>query len=77
MRDSFRYRAKVAEKGKSGSHGGEALTEPSLPETVDWEFSDVMSFLPNVSQKRKYVNNNFGMRFSFLYNDLGVLCPNA
>ncbi|XP_067616209.1 uncharacterized protein [Eurosta solidaginis] len=53
LRESYRYREKVARKAKSGSDGGEPLSEPSISESVDWEFAAEMSFLPNVSQKRK------------------------
>ncbi|XP_039968278.1 uncharacterized protein LOC120780069 [Bactrocera tryoni] len=53
MRESYRYHARVANKNKSGSDGGEVLETPSFSENVDWELAEEMSFLMNVSHKRK------------------------
>ncbi|XP_049306186.1 uncharacterized protein LOC125776696 isoform X3 [Bactrocera dorsalis] len=53
MRESYRYHARVAHKNKSGSDGGEVLETPSFSENVDWVFAEEMSFLMNVSHKRK------------------------
>ncbi|XP_050320101.1 uncharacterized protein LOC126753043 [Bactrocera neohumeralis] len=44
LRESYRYHAKVARKHKSGSARGDP---------IDWEFAEEMSFLPNVSHKRR------------------------
>ncbi|XP_067644556.1 uncharacterized protein [Eurosta solidaginis] len=53
LRESYRYRAKATNKFKSGSAGGEQLSEPYFNEDIDWEFAEEMSFLPNVSEKRR------------------------
>ncbi|XP_036340807.1 uncharacterized protein LOC118750185, partial [Rhagoletis pomonella] len=53
LRESYRYRAKGAQKSKSGGAGGDNIPEPIYNDSIDWEFSADMSFLPHVSQKRR------------------------
>ncbi|XP_075164827.1 uncharacterized protein LOC142237409 [Haematobia irritans] len=55
LRDSKRYRAQIKRKSKSGDDGGEFLDNPVFVDenAKDWEFSESLAFLPNISKKRR------------------------
>ena len=55
LRDSRRYHASLAKKKKSGDAGGEHLSPPILNDCGEWEYSELLSFLPETASKRKYV----------------------
>lgn len=52
MKDSNRYQIKK-KVGKSGSSGGDILTETQETDEIQWDLEEDLSFLPNTSKKRR------------------------
>lgn len=55
LRDSRRYYRSLGAKKKSGDTGGDPITTPVVNDTGAWEYSELLSFLPDVANKRRYV----------------------
>lgn len=55
IRDSRRYFMNASRKKRSGSVGGEPIEAPEVGDNVllDWELGDDLSYLPDISKKRK------------------------